>query len=182
MITADHCASSGGIAQLPVFRYHIPLWIYAPGRVAPGRIDRMVAQIDIGPTILGLLGLDYVSEFYGVDALQRAGAREMALIGNYQRLGYLRDDRLVELSPRQGVNSVQPAYDGDFAQPATLADPEQVREAIAYYQTASDRFHSGRMRQGDSLGATAASAHWLAEAPGGFSVDKRQPKGRKQGG
>lgn len=157
VITADHCASSGGIAKLPVFRYHIPLWIYAPGLVAPGRIDRMVAQIDIGPTILGLLGLDYLSEFYGVDVLQSPGKREMALIGNYQRLGYLRNDRLVELSPRQSVDSVQPAYDGDFAQPAVLADPEQIREAIAYYQTASDRFHSGRMRLADSRGATAVS-------------------------
>ena len=30
VITADHCASSGGIAALPAFRYRIPLWIYAP--------------------------------------------------------------------------------------------------------------------------------------------------------
>ena len=161
VITADHCASSGGIAQLPVFRYRIPMWIYAPGHVAPGRIDRMVAQIDIGPTILGLLGFDYVSEFYGVDALQPSGAREIALIGNYQRLGYLRDGKLVELSPRQGVDSVRPAYDGDVPQPAVPADPEQVREAIAYYQTASDRFHSGRMRlaNADSRDGIAANMH-----------------------
>ena len=147
VITADHCASSGGIAQLPVFRYHIPLWIYAPGQVAARRVDRMVAQIDIGPTVLGLLGFDYVSEFYGIDVLQPGAWREMALVGNYQRLGYLRDGKLVELSPQQGIDSVQPAYASNIAQPPVPTDPAQVREAIAYYQTASERFHSGRMRQ-----------------------------------
>lgn len=158
VITADHCASSGGIAQLPVFRYHIPLWIYAPGHVAPGRVDRMVAQIDIGPTILGLLGFDYVSAFYGIDALQPGAKREMALIGNYQRLGYLRDGKLVELSPRQGIDSVQPAYDSNIAQPPLPVDNAQVREAIAYYQTASDRFLSGAMRLPVSADALLASA------------------------
>lgn len=140
VITADHCASSGGIAQLPVFRYRIPLWIHAPGIVGPGRVDRMVAQIDIGPTILGLLGFDYTSEFYGIDVLQHPEARQIALIGNYQRLGYLRDGVLVELSPQQRVDAVLPAYDDDVLQPAVVPDAAQVREAIAYYQTASDRF------------------------------------------
>lgn len=170
VITADHCASSGGIAQLPVFRYRIPLWIYAPGHVAPGRVDRMVAQIDIGPTILGLLGIDYASEFYGVDVLQPGGARAMALIGNYQRLGYLRDGALVELSPQRGVDAVQPAYDGNVAQPPLPVDAERVREAIAFYQTASDRFHSGAMQHRsiaydasrDSRGRTAANVHATA--------------------
>ena len=53
VITADHCASSGGIAALPAFRYRIPLWIYAPGgQVEAGRFERMTSQIDIPPTVL----------------------------------------------------------------------------------------------------------------------------------
>ena len=104
VITADHCASSGGIAQLPVFRYHIPMWIYAPGHVAPGRVDRMMAQIDIGPTVLGLLGMDYRSQLLRHRPVPARPAHAIApSIGNYQRLGYLRrgrDDRARAASPR----------------------------------------------------------------------------------
>jgi hypothetical protein len=38
-------------------------------------------------------------------------------------------------------------FDGDFAQPAKALDPELAARAIAYYQTASERFESGRMRE-----------------------------------
>jgi phosphoglycerol transferase MdoB-like AlkP superfamily enzyme len=147
VITADHCASSGGLAQLPVFRYHIPLWIYAPGRVAPGRVDRMVSQIDIGPTVLGLLDMSYRSHFYGVDALRpNAGDEERALIGNNQRLGVLHADRLTELAPHRVADTVRPLFDDDGPQPEMRLRDDDVLDAIAWYQTADYRFRHGRMR------------------------------------
>jgi len=146
VITADHCASSGGIARLPVFRYHIPMWIYAPKHIAPGRVNRMMAQIDIGPTVLGLLGMDYRSSFYGVDLFQLPEGRERALLGNYQRLGFLRNDQLVELAPHREVVSVRPDYEEDRPQQSIPLDPQFALEAVGYYQTASDRFRRGLMR------------------------------------
>lgn len=140
VITADHCASSGGIARLPVFRYHIPLWIYAPKHISPQRVARMMAQIDLGPTLLGLLGMDYRSQFYGVDLFQLEPGRERALLGNYQRLGYLRNDQLIELAPHRHVDAVRPDYERNRPQPDIELDPRLVVEAISYYQTASYRF------------------------------------------
>ncbi len=146
MITADHCASSGGIAALPAFRYRIPLWIYAPGgQVAPGRFERMASQIDIAPTVLGLLGMDYDSMFYGVDALQQKAGRERAFIGTYQLLGYLRDGKLVQLSPHRKVDTLRPAYDSDRPQSALPEDPALTLQAITYYQTTAEAFSQGRM-------------------------------------
>jgi membrane-anchored protein YejM (alkaline phosphatase superfamily) len=146
VITADHCASSGGLAALPVFRYHIPLWIYAPGQVAPGRVERMLSQIDIGPTVLGLLDFSYRSHFYGVDALQPSSGEERALIGNNQRLGVLHGDRLVELAPHRVADTVRPRFDDDGPQPELRAREDDVLDAIAYYETADYRFRKGRMR------------------------------------
>jgi phosphoglycerol transferase MdoB-like AlkP superfamily enzyme len=157
VITADHCASSGGIAQLPVFRYHIPLWIYSPKRIAPARVDRIVAQIDIGPTVLGLLGMDYRSQFYGADALAHTPGRERAFIGNYQRLGYLRNDTLVELAPHRQVDSVSPQYDQDRPQRPVPLDPALAAQAIAYYQTASYRFSHGLMTHPAAAAAARAT-------------------------
>ena len=153
VITADHCASSGGIAKLPVFRYHIPLWIYSPRHVAPGVVDRLMAQIDVGPTVLGLLGMDYRSQFYGADLFQLPAGRERALIGNYQRLGYLRRDQLIELAPHRLMQAVRPDYVENRPQPRLPLDPLLAAEALGYYQTASYRFAHGLMRAAPSAGA-----------------------------
>lgn len=157
VITADHCASSGGIAALPTFRYHIPLWIYSPAHIAPQRVDRLLSQIDIPPTILGLLGMSYTSRFYGQDLFALEPGRERAFIGNYQKLGYLKHDQLIELGPKRSVVAVRPEYHSDRPQPEIPADPALVDEAIRYYETASYRFKHGLMGVGTSTSTTAAS-------------------------
>lgn len=154
VITADHCASSSGKAQLPAFRYRIPMWVYSPAHIAPGRFDRMLGQIDVGPTLLGLLGMDYRSHFYGVDAFQRAPGQERAFIGTYQRLGYVRHGQLVELSPHRRIDAVRPTWDSDRPQPQVPLDSKLAIQAISYYQTASYRF-SHRLMSAES-GASAA--------------------------
>jgi phosphoglycerol transferase MdoB-like AlkP superfamily enzyme len=148
VITADHCASSAGKAALPVFRYHIPMWIYAPGIVEPGRFEPMIGQIDIAPTILGLLGMDYDSAFYGVDVLQDDAPPQRAFVGTYQLLGYLRGGNLVQLAPHGRVDTVRPAFLRDQLQPEVADDPALTRQAISYYQTAAYRFTRGAMRLG----------------------------------
>ena len=159
VITADHCASSGGIAALPAFRYRIPLWIFAPSHVAPGRYDRMTSQIDIAPTVLGLLGMDYDSRFFGVDVLQRPAGNERAFIGTYQLLGYLRNHTLVQLSPHRRVDTLRPALERDHPQPVLPEDPRLTLQAISFYQAAADAFTSGAMRvQADRPVRTSAIA------------------------
>lgn len=145
VITADHCASSAGIAALPVFRYHIPMWIYSPGNIAPGRFDGLVGQVDIAPTILGLLGMDYDSAFYGIDVFQQAPER--AYIGTYELLGYLQPGRLVQLAPHRRVDTVQPSHDRDTPQPPLPEVPLATLQAVSDYETAAYRFTHGLMRE-----------------------------------
>ena len=71
----------------------------------------MTSQIDIAPTVLGLLGMDYDSRFFGVDVFQRPPGSERAFIGTYQLLGYLRDQTLVQLSPHRRVDTLRPALE-----------------------------------------------------------------------
>ena len=55
--------------DLPVANYHIPLFLYAP-KWLPAREDgQLASQIDLAPTLLGLLNLDYTSTFFGRDLL-----------------------------------------------------------------------------------------------------------------
>ncbi|HEU4992853.1 MAG TPA: LTA synthase family protein [Luteimonas sp.] len=157
VITADHCASSGGLAALPVFRYQIPMWIYSPGNIRPGRFDSMMGQVDIAPTLLGLLGMDYDSAFYGVDVFQQRPGR--AYVGTYQLLGYLQPGRLVQLAPHRRVDTVRPSHDRDEPQPALPEDPAATLQAVADYETAAYRFTHGLMRASRMDAAADGHAH-----------------------
>ena len=122
-----------------------------PDSVAKPCSDRMTSQIDIAPTILGLLGMDYYSQFYGVDVFQQAPGHERAFLGTYQLLGYLRSGKLVQLSPHRKVETLRPAYGWDEPQPPLPEDPALTLQAISYYQTAAEEFASGKMRMPERL-------------------------------
>lgn len=154
VITADHTASAAGKTDLPVERYHIPMIWYAPGNIAPGRMDRLMSQIDIPTTILGWLGIPLKSKFFGYNIFDLEPGRERAFISNYQTLGYMKHNRLVVL----GLQKPPAVMDGTPAQPATgsgIDDETLVREAIAYYQIANRMFRDGGMREDDDDGGRA---------------------------
>lgn len=142
VIVADHCASSAGKTELPVNKYHIPMLIYSPSHIAPGRMERLMSQIDIGPTMLGLLNFSYTSKFYGYDMFKLEPGRERAFISTYQSLGYIKGDKLIVLSPQLKVESFTVS-----GKEQVKAKPDQntINEAIAWYQTASYSFTHGLM-------------------------------------
>jgi len=71
VILADHCASSAGKTELPVDKYRIPAMIYSPGFIEPKRVTNLMSQIDVMPTVFGLLNFTYQSKFYGQDVLNQ---------------------------------------------------------------------------------------------------------------
>jgi phosphoglycerol transferase MdoB-like AlkP superfamily enzyme len=152
VLTADHTAGAAGKTDLPLDRYHIPLVIYAPGHVSPGRVDRLMSQIDIPPTMLGMLGFGYRSSFFGQDILHAPPGRERVFISTYQHLGYLAHDTLVLLSPNRQVRFEQVGRGGT---PAGAA--QACEEAIAFYEGASYAYRHGLLAA-DQLAGTALHA------------------------
>ncbi|URX63883.1 LTA synthase family protein [Luteibacter anthropi] len=146
VITADHCATSAGKTSLPIDRYHIPLYIYSPKHVQPGVIDRVISQIDVPPTVLGMLGFSYDSHFYGYDLFRLEPGRERAFVSTYQELGYLHDGRLTSLVPRMPVKEMVPQFTTGDATPVEHPDPRDGKDAITYYQTAAYLFTHGLMK------------------------------------
>lgn len=133
VIVADHCAGSAGSVELPLTGYHIPMLIYAPKLLPPQQISTLTAQIDVAPTILGLLKLQYRSKFFGLDVLNMPADKQRAFISTYQGLGYLRNGMLVIQSPVKKISGFLPDPLTGNAAPAPLNDT-LTREAIAYYQ------------------------------------------------
>jgi phosphoglycerol transferase MdoB-like AlkP superfamily enzyme len=141
VITADHGASARGTSRIPVDKYRIPVFFYSPGHLAPRRVDRLMSQIDIAPTILGALQLDYYTKFLGHDLLHTPPSEDRAFVANYQTLGYLKGDRLLVLQPKRKMEEF--TMQGDKLVARSRVDPALAREGIAFYQVASHVFRSG---------------------------------------
>ncbi len=135
LFVADHCASSAGKTKIPVYRYHIPAIVYAPKILSPQRVDTLASQIDLGPTLLAMLGLEGDDRFVGRDILQMRPEDGRALISTYQNIGYLKGDVLTVLQPKRKIDTYRVSADGKEAQ-ALPNDTKLTNEAIAYFQGA----------------------------------------------
>ena len=148
VIIADHCASSAGKTELPVDKYRIPAMIYSPGFVQPSHFNILMSQIDIMPTVFGMLNFNYKSKFFGQDVL-KADYKPRALIATYQNLGLIKDNILTIISPKQEVKQLQlsllpnPKVGSEFQlfydqKPIAVPRKDLENETISYYQSASE--------------------------------------------
>ena len=147
VILADHCASSAGKTELPLDKYRIPAMIFSP-EIQPQQCNKLMSQIDVMPTLFGLLHFNYTSKFYGQDVMQ-SDYKPRALVATYQNLGLIKDSVLTILSPKKLVkqyelkmvrnqklgNDFQLYYDEN---PMSKPREDLVKETISYYQTTSD--------------------------------------------
>ncbi len=133
VIIADHCAGGKGLTFIPMQNYHIPAMIYAPGIIKPQKVNRIASQIDIVPTLLGILNFSYYSKFMGKDILKMKKEEERLVMGTYENLGYFRRGVLVTLSPLGRVQYEQVDLH-DYSVQKVEKDPKLFKEAVSYYQ------------------------------------------------
>lgn len=147
VIVADHCASSAGKTTLPMNKYRIPAIVYSRNFIKPQKITTLMSQIDLMPTVLGLLHFSYSSKFYGMDVLQ-PGYQPRAFIATYQDMGYIRNNILTVLSPVRQVKQYQlipvlkkgvaAEFQDNYREvPLRSKRQDLIEEAIANYQSAA---------------------------------------------
>ena len=102
IIVADHCASSAGKTELPLDKYRIPGMIFSEGFIAPRQFNQLMSQIDIMPTLFGLLNFKYQSKFLGQDVFS-GSFQPKAYVATYQDLGLIKDNYLTVISPTKKV-------------------------------------------------------------------------------
>jgi len=136
VILADHCAGSAGQAELPFMEYQIPFIIYNPGLIHPQQISKLCSQIDVAPTLLGVMNWTYKTKFFGKDIVKMAPDEERAFISNYQKLGFIKNNDLTILSPQQKITHYKiNTQTGEMK--VEPIDPENEKETIIYYQSAN---------------------------------------------
>lgn len=144
VFVADHTSIARGRSDLPMERFHIPMVVWAPGLIEPMRVDALASQIDVAPTLLGLLDLRYVSEFFGRDVLHDADVPPSLFMANYQTVGFVGAGEQVELRPKRATRVIP--LDG--LEQGGAREHEALEEGIAFYQAAAERFSA---RRGTSL-------------------------------
>lgn len=137
VILADHNALAAGRVDLPISNYKIPCVVYGKNFISKGSNNRLMSQIDVMPTILGMLGFSYHSKNMGYDINKLPKGAERAFISTYQQLGFVKNDKLVILEPGNKVNVYKISNYKTDEYIKLPEDKELIEEAISWYQGAS---------------------------------------------
>ena len=138
VIVADHNGDSSGKQEVPLNRYLIPAFVYAPKIITPQRVSKLSSQIDLMPTVMSLMNWDYEGKFYGNNILD-PDFKARAFVGTYQKLGYYVDHELTILSPDATAHSlnVEKLTTFDVKYKKIAPNKKNIFDTITYYQSAS---------------------------------------------
>jgi phosphoglycerol transferase MdoB-like AlkP superfamily enzyme len=148
IIVADHDARVYGSEQVPMRHYRIPMLFLAPGHLRPRVVNTAMGQLDIAPTVMGILGLPFTAPFYGQDVLHWPADKPRPILINHDHdVALLLGSKLAVLGLHKAVN----VYDYDEANLSiskTVGDPQSlmvdgvplIDMATAYFQTAFELF------------------------------------------
>jgi phosphoglycerol transferase MdoB-like AlkP superfamily enzyme len=155
LVAGDHGARVYGAEEIPVTSYRIPAVFFTPDpRFRGVVIDRLASQVDLGPTLLSLAGVDYDAPFFGRDLLGLPDEGGRAFVNHNRSIGLLTDSTLVVLGLHQSrtfytrpdrKSDTFTRVDGDSPQLRELAS-----DAAAAYQTAYQLYRERRFTLPDS--------------------------------
>jgi phosphoglycerol transferase MdoB-like AlkP superfamily enzyme len=129
LIVADHGVEIQARGLIPAAKYHIPALILAPG-ISPQRINKLASQIDLPPTVLGLLGIDARHPMPGRNLLKLpAGLPGRAIYHLGSTYAYQVDDAVILLRPGQ-PNRQYRLQSGQLN--ASPLDPNLESDALAH--------------------------------------------------
>ena len=81
---ADHGAAGQSLYDIALSYHHVPMLFYCPDHIAPYRCDRLALQIDLFPTLMGMLPYSYENNTFGLDLLRQR--RDIAYFGSDDKL------------------------------------------------------------------------------------------------
>jgi len=146
LIVADHDNRVYGDSLVPVKKFHIPGLILGAD-IAPKRIGTIASQVDLGPTLLSLMGVSSSHPMIGRDLAMDGTSPGRALIQFNDYFAYLEGTTATVLRPDQApLLAGYDAASGVFT-PATASPTDaQVGNALAHVMLPSILYRERRYR------------------------------------
>lgn len=149
-VVADHGARVYGSQTIPIHSYEIPMVVVGPTVVSqPKRISTLGCQLDVAPTLIGLIGRPYESSFFGHDLLKWPDRKGLCLLNHNRSVGIYSDDRLVTFSLNKKIEYFSGNPKQTTMQRVMQPDArheELVKDATALYQVADELYMNRRYR------------------------------------
>lgn len=144
VIVADHGARVYGKQTIPMKSYEVPFIIFGPAVVKQAqKLGVLGSQLDVAPTILGLIGRPYETIFFGRNLLKLNGEPGRALLHHNRDIGLYEKDRLVVL----GLNKSVEYFHGNpkLQTPEKIQNPDDLDKEVlldttAMFQVAYDLY------------------------------------------
>ncbi len=150
VVVADHGARVYGSQTIPIRSYEIPMLVIGPAVVKePRQIPTLGCQLDVAPTLLGLIGRPYESTFFGRDLLLHPDLPGRVLLNHNRSVGIYRNQHLVTFSLNRKIEYY--AGDPKLGQMLPVAQGDDFHrelelEATALFQVGDDLYMNRRYR------------------------------------
>ncbi|HNS26919.1 MAG TPA: LTA synthase family protein [Steroidobacteraceae bacterium] len=137
LVVADHDTRVHGSALVPLDKFHIP-GVILGADVAPLKVQSIVSQIDLAPTLLSLMGVDNTHPMPGRDLTRTlpefgnsSGPPPRAMMQYEQSYARLQGNVLTVLLPNGTARDFSVGDAGRQLTPIEHNDPERHRDALA---------------------------------------------------
>jgi phosphoglycerol transferase MdoB-like AlkP superfamily enzyme len=152
VIVSDHCASSAGKQDIDVTKYRIPGMIYNPGLIGKSKITKLSSQIDIMPTVFGMLNWNYTTLSFGHDYLSPSAESlpDRSFVSNYQKIAMITPNSMTILKPNRkhsSYNCYLPTGELTPMDWEKVDHTSLLHDTKVYYQSAAWLFGSGKMKR-----------------------------------
>jgi len=146
LIVADHDNRVYGDSLVPIKKFHIPGLILGAD-IAPKRIATIASQVDLGPTLLSLLGVSSTHPMIGRDLVKDATTPGRALIQFNDYFAYLEGSNATVLRPGQAPLAARyDAASGVFDPGNGAPARDKVEQAMAHVMLPSLLYREQRYR------------------------------------
>jgi phosphoglycerol transferase MdoB-like AlkP superfamily enzyme len=131
LVVADHNSRVRGANLVPIEYFHIPALILG-GPIKPQTYSRLASQIDLLPTLLGLMGIEAEHPATGHDLFRPdiASVPGRAIMQYNSTQAYMQGDKVVIMEVEKQPALYQRTSAGLV--PATVIDANLVERALAY--------------------------------------------------
>ncbi len=144
VVLGDHGSRVYGQGEIPLLSYRIPILIFGAG-VEREVITVPTSQIDVAPTVIGLLGIPYSAPFYGRDVITDPDPDRPIFVSHNHDVGMLVGNKLAVLGLQRTASVYR--YDSSIDRQTPLPfDKGLIDRATAAYESAFLLFSRGQYR------------------------------------